>query len=175
MKKTLAIVGYGGQGAWHASWAQKSDCIALAGVFDISEKRVNAAKENGIHVYESREELLADKDVDIVVCATPNDSHKEIVIAALEAGKHVVCEKPVALSLEDFDLMCLAAKKAGTIYSPIEFFSQNAIPRLTYETVAKMSEDEFAKRAFSWRGRQTVLRNLEMASPDAKKEEITKR
>ena len=49
MKKKLAIVGYGGQGAWHASWAQKSDCIELAGIYDIAEKRTNAAKENGIH------------------------------------------------------------------------------------------------------------------------------
>lgn len=66
------------------------------------------------------------------------------------------------------------AKKAGTIYSPINFFSDNATPRLTYEMVAQMSEEEFAKRAFSWRGRQTVLRNLEIASPDAKKEENSK-
>ena len=117
MKKTLAIVGYGGQGAWHADWAQKSDCVTLAGIYDISEKRVNAAKEKGIHVYESREDLLADKSVDVVVCATPNDSHKEIVISALQAGKHVVCEKPVALSLADFDEMCAAAAEAGKIFT----------------------------------------------------------
>ena len=117
MKKTIAIIGYGGQGAWHASWAQKSDCITLAGIYDISEKRINAAKENGIHVYESREALLADKAVDIVLCATPNDSHKEIVIDALRAGKHVVCEKPVALSLDDFDEMCLAARETGKIFT----------------------------------------------------------
>ena len=48
MKKNIAIVGYGGQGAWHASHAQKSDVVSLAGIFDISEKRVLAAKEAGI-------------------------------------------------------------------------------------------------------------------------------
>lgn len=116
-KKRLAIVGYGGQGAWHAGWAQKSDVIELAGIYDIAEKRVNAAKENGIKVYSSREELLADKSVDIVLCATPNDSHKEIVIAALNAKKNVVCEKPVALSVGDFDDMVTAAKENGVTFS----------------------------------------------------------
>ena len=117
MKKKLAIVGYGGQGAWHANWAMKSDVISLAGIYDIAEKRVNAAIDNGIHTYTSLEELVSDEAVDIVLCATPNDSHKEIVIKALEAGKHVVCEKPVALSVSDFDDMCAAAKRAGRIFT----------------------------------------------------------
>ncbi len=117
MKKRLAIVGYGGQGAWHATWAQKSDVIELAGVFDIAEKRMQAARDNGIHTYASREELLADESVDIVLCATPNDSHKEIVIDALNAKKNVVCEKPVALTVEDFDDMVKAAKANGKLFS----------------------------------------------------------
>ncbi len=117
MKKNLAIIGYGGQGAWHANWAQKSDVVSLAGIYDIAEKRVNAAKENGIHTYASFEEALADPKVDIVLCATPNDVHKEIVIRALEAGKNVVCEKPVALSVADFDEMTAAAKKAGKLFT----------------------------------------------------------
>ena len=53
MKKTIAIVGYGGQGAWHAAWAQKSDVVSLAGVYDIAEKRMQAAKDNGIKTYAS--------------------------------------------------------------------------------------------------------------------------
>ena len=116
-KKKLGIVGYGGQGAWHATWAQKSDVIELAGIYDISEKRVNAAKENGIHTYASLSELLADETIDIVLCATPNDVHKEIVIAALSAKKHVVCEKPVALSVEDFDDMVNKAAEMGVTFS----------------------------------------------------------
>ncbi len=117
MKKKLAIVGYGGQGAWHANWALKSDVISLAGIFDISEKRVKAAQDLGIHTYASREELLADESVDIVLCATPNDVHKDIVISALRAGKNVICEKPVALSVSDFDDMCAAAKESGKLFT----------------------------------------------------------
>jgi len=117
MKKNVAIIGYGGQGAWHASKILASDVVSLSGVFDIAEKRTKAAQDNGIHTYSSREELLSDTNIDIVVCATPNGSHKEIVIDALRAGKHVVCEKPVALSVGDFDEMCSEAKAAGKVFT----------------------------------------------------------
>ena len=116
-KKRLGIVGYGGQGAWHATWAQKSDVVELAGIFDISEKRVKAAKDNGIRTYASLSELLSDSKIDIVLCATPNDVHKEIVIAALNAKKHVICEKPVALSVSDFDDMVSSAKENRVLLS----------------------------------------------------------
>ncbi len=117
MKKNLAIVGYGGQGAWHAAWALKSDVVALTGIYDIAEKRVQAARDNGIHTYASLEELVADPKVDIVLCATPNDVHKDIVITALNAKKHVICEKPVALSVSELDEMLEAAERNGMLFS----------------------------------------------------------
>ena len=115
--KNLAIVGYGGQGAWHGNWAMKSDVVALKGIFDIAEKRMNAAKEKGIFTYSSLDAILADAEVDIVLCATPNDVHKDIVVKSLLAGKNVICEKPVALSVLDFDDMVAAAEKSGTVFS----------------------------------------------------------
>ena len=117
MKKRLAIVGYGGQGAWHANHAMKSDVVELAGIYDIAEHRMNAARDNGIHTYCSLEDILADESVDIVLCATPNDVHKDIVINSLNAGKNVICEKPVALSVADFDEMVEAADRSGKLFS----------------------------------------------------------
>ena len=117
MKKNIAIVGYGGQGAWHANWAMKSDVVALAGIYDIAEKRMQAAKDNGIRTYSSLDEILADSTVDIVLCATPNDVHKDIVVNSLLAGKNVICEKPVALTVADFDEMVAAAEKSGKVFS----------------------------------------------------------
>ena len=117
MKKRLAIVGYGGQGAWHANHALKSDVIELAGIYDIAEKRMNAARDLGIRTYSSLEEILADEAVDIVLCATPNDVHKDIVVNSLLAGKNVVCEKPVALSIADYDEMVAAAEKSGKLFT----------------------------------------------------------
>ena len=116
-KKKLAIVGFGGQGAWHAGWAAKSDCITLAGIYDIKKERCDFARESGIRVYASLDELLGDTEVDIVLCATPNESHKDISIAALRAGKHVVCEKPVTLSVADFDAIVEVAKEENRHFS----------------------------------------------------------
>ena len=117
MKKKLAIVGYGGQGAWHAGRAEQSDCIELKGIYDIAEKRVRAAKEKGIYTYSSLSELVSDPDVDVVLCATPNDVHKDIVIEALRGGKHVVCEKPVALSVSELDEMIDVSRECGRIFT----------------------------------------------------------
>ncbi len=117
MKKKLVVIGYGGQGGWHADHALKSDVVTLGGVFDIKEARMELARSKGIYTYDSFEAAIADPTVDILVCATPNDVHKDIVIRALEAGKNVVCEKPVALSLADFDDMCAAAERAGKLFT----------------------------------------------------------
>lgn len=117
MKKNIAIVGYGGQGGWHGIMAQKNDVVNIAGIYDIRPERIELAKKRELHVYNSFEEVLSDKNVDIVVCATPNDSHEEICIKALEAGKHVICEKPVTMSVQSFDRMVEAAKKSGKLFS----------------------------------------------------------
>ena len=117
MKKNLVVVGYGGQGGWHADHSLKSDVVTLHGIYDIKQERIDLAKSKGINTYDSFEAVLADDQIDILVCATPNDVHKDIVIRALESGKNVVCEKPVALSVEDFDDICAAAKKAGKLFT----------------------------------------------------------
>ena len=117
MKKNIAIVGFGGQGGWHGDHALKSDVVNLAGIFDIKESRMEYARSKGIHTYESLDAILADKDVDIVVCATPNDVHEDIVVRSLKAGKNVVCEKPVALSLESLDRMIAASTESGKLFT----------------------------------------------------------
>jgi len=113
MKKLVAIIGYGGQGGWHAEQIRKSDVVALAGVYDIKPERNEVAKSRGIYAYSSLNELLSDKKVEIVVVATPNDSHKELSIKALMAGKNVICEKPVMLSVADLDEVVAMANKTG--------------------------------------------------------------
>ena len=115
--KKVAVIGYGGQGAWHCGQVLKSDVVELAGTYDIKENRRNAAKENGIFVYESNEAIFADSNVDIIVVATPNDVHEDLVVNGLTSGKDVICEKPVALSVESFDRMVAAAEKSGKILS----------------------------------------------------------
>ena len=117
MKKKLAVIGYGGQGAWHCTQALSSDVVELVGTYDIREVRRKAAKENGIFVYDSNEALLSDPNVEIVVIAIPNDDHLEWVVKALEAGKNVICEKPVEMCVEALDKMIAAANKSGKLFS----------------------------------------------------------
>lgn len=117
MKKKVAVIGYGGMGGWHVDHIQNSDVVELAGIYDIKEERQELARSRGIRAYSSREELLADPEIEMVTVATPNDVHEEIAIAALEAGKNVLSEKPVTLSLESLERMIAASKKAGKIFS----------------------------------------------------------
>ena len=113
--KNVAVIGYGGQGAWHCSQILKSDVVNLKGIYDIKEIRREAAKENGIFVYNSNEAIFKDKELDIIVVATPNDVHEDLVVNGLKSGKNVICEKPVALSVESFDRMVEAAKESGKL------------------------------------------------------------
>lgn len=117
MKKNVTVIGFGGQGGWHANHALKSDVVSLLGIYDIDEKKSELAREKGIHAYASLDEAIADPKCDIVVVATPNDVHKEIVVKALLAGKNVVCEKPVAMSVDVLDEMLDAAKKSGKLFT----------------------------------------------------------
>ncbi|MBR5447507.1 MAG: Gfo/Idh/MocA family oxidoreductase, partial [Clostridia bacterium] len=117
MKKNAAVIGYGGMGGWHTEHMLKSDVVSLAGIYDIKKERCELAESRGIRAYSSREELLADPSIEIVTVAIPNDVHEEVVIACLEAGKNVICEKPVTLSMESLERMIEAANRTGKKFS----------------------------------------------------------
>jgi len=87
--------------------------VQLVGFYDINQKRsADLAKKYGGQAYESLEALLA-ADIDAVSVCTPNYVHAEQTIAALKAGKHVLCEKPMAGSIQDCEAMLKAAREAG--------------------------------------------------------------
>ncbi len=118
MKKKAAVIGYGGMGAgFHVKNILSSDVVELAGIYDIDENKMELARSRGVKTYESREALLADPEIDIVTIATPNDVHEEIAIDALNAGKNVISEKPVTLSMDSLERMIAAANKNGKIFS----------------------------------------------------------
>lgn len=117
MKKNLVVIGYGGMGGWHTQHALTSDCVNLAGVYDILPEKNELARSRGIFAYDSFEAVLADPAVDLITIAVPNDFHKEIAVAALNAGKNVISEKPVTLSSVDLTEMIEAARKNHRIFS----------------------------------------------------------
>ena len=103
MRKKVGIIGFGGMGKWHAGSItgrqefcglkfNESDVVELAGVYDIDPEKMAQAEGFGVRTYESRQALLADPEIEIVVIATPNDVHEEIACDAFKAGKNVICE-----------------------------------------------------------------------------------
>lgn len=120
-KLRIAIVGCGGiANQKHMpsikANADKADMVAFCDI--IPERAEKAAKEYGVEgakVYTDYKEMLADTSVefDVVHVCTPNVAHCPITVAAFEAGKHVMCEKPMAHNTEDARKMIDAWKKSG--------------------------------------------------------------
>jgi scyllo-inositol 2-dehydrogenase (NADP+) len=116
-----AIIGYGG--AFNMG-KQHGDAIVGAGMTvvaacDADAKRVAVAAQDypGIRTYTDYHELLKDPEVDLVIVILPHNLHAPVAIAAANAGKHVVVEKPMCNSVEEADAMISAADGAGTMLS----------------------------------------------------------
>ena len=83
----------------------------LAGFFDLNKERAQElAVRYGGKAFDSYEELLADREIDAVSVCVANNVHAEITVAALKAGKHVLCEKPMAMNLKECEDMVRALK-----------------------------------------------------------------
>ncbi|MBE1441863.1 MULTISPECIES: Gfo/Idh/MocA family protein [unclassified Paenibacillus] len=99
-KIQIGIIGAGNIGNVHMNGIKQMPEAAITAVTDVYLPLAEArAKEHGIpHVYSSYEQLLEDPNVDAVIIAVPNEMHAAIAIAALQAGKHVLLEKPMAIN-----------------------------------------------------------------------------
>jgi predicted dehydrogenase len=84
------------------------------------ERRTEAVARFGCQAYDDYAALIADTRVEAVVVATPNFLHANHVVTALEAGKHVVCEKPFGLHAGEADAMIAAAQQAGKLVAPFQ-------------------------------------------------------
>ena len=119
MKLKAGVIGCGGiaeQKYFPALKASSDLCEMVAFCSGREENAVRAAKAYGTadaRVYKDYKELLADKAVDVVYVLTPNMLHAPMVVDAFAAGKHVMCEKPMAATTEDAERMMEAWKKSG--------------------------------------------------------------
>ncbi|HIR86674.1 MAG TPA: Gfo/Idh/MocA family oxidoreductase [Candidatus Limivicinus faecipullorum] len=94
-------------------YAENPD-VKLAAFYNPSRKRAEEqAEKYGGKVYDTAEELLADRSIDAVSICAANYAHAELSIKAMEAGKHVLCEKPMATTLADCEAMVECAKRTG--------------------------------------------------------------
>ncbi len=116
----FGIVGCGMIGHFHAKAIQAMQDGHLECVFDLRmEAAEKLANEYGVKAYSKYEEFLAHPGLDIVTIGTPSGSHMESAVKAAEAKKHVICEKPVEITLEKIDAMIAACKKNGVILAGV--------------------------------------------------------
>lgn len=94
-------------------YADNSDCELRAFYNPSRQRAEDMAAKYGGKVYDSAEELLADPEIDAVSVCAANYAHAELAIKALKAGKHVLCEKPMATTIEDCEAMAEAARESG--------------------------------------------------------------
>ncbi|MGB8652330.1 MAG: Gfo/Idh/MocA family oxidoreductase [Mycobacteriales bacterium] len=111
----VGVLGYGAIGHEHNAAIQLTQGLALAAVCDPNPLRVEAARSLAPEVrgYGDGRVLLEDPDVDLVIVSTPPNSHAEWTLKALEAGKHVVVEKPFCITVEEADRQIAAAAERG--------------------------------------------------------------
>ncbi len=114
----VGIIGCGGiaNGKHMPSLKKVNDCDMVAFCDIVLERAEMAAEKYGVpgaKVYTDYKELLKDPEIDVVHVCTPNRSHSFITVDALEAGKHVMCEKPMAINSAEAMKMLDAAKRTG--------------------------------------------------------------
>ena len=123
MKHKVGIIGCGGiaRQKHFPALTNASDRVEIVACCDIIPERAEkAAKEFGTpecKVFTDYHDLVAMPEIEIVYVLTPNVAHCEISVAALEAGKHVLCEKPMAASVQDAQRMIDAWKKSGKLFT----------------------------------------------------------
>lgn len=116
MSLGFGIVGHGFMGHEHETMLTSMDGIQIVGICDIDADQLEDVKE-GIHRYHSADELYQNPDIQVALIAANNNQHKELVINAAKAGKDIICEKPVAMSVEELDEMTKEVEKYGAKFT----------------------------------------------------------
>jgi predicted dehydrogenase len=118
-KIRIGLIGSGIIGHYDTDAALKVDGVELVAVCDLYTGRLDRAKEKyGKHIFTTRDyrELLSKKDIDAVLICTPDHWHQRMAIDAMNAGKHVYCEKPMVQKIEEGHAIISTQKKTGRVF-----------------------------------------------------------
>jgi scyllo-inositol 2-dehydrogenase (NADP+) len=167
----VGIVGYGYAGrVLHSYLIRRVPELQLVAVATRSpERRSQAESDFGVTTYETLDEMLEHGPVDLVVAATPHDTHADLAIKAMDAGKHVVVDKVMCLNGDEADAMIAASRRNGVLLSVF----QNRRWDWDYLTVKKVLADGLLGTPFlfetsilsyraprGWRGEAQAAGNL---------------
>jgi predicted dehydrogenase len=142
----IGMIGYGFMGRAHSNaYRQVSQFFprkhrpVLKACCARNEAKIKAFAENwGYESYETDwKKLIARDDIDVVDIGSPNNTHREIVLAAAKAGKMILCEKPLAMNVAEGEEMCAAVEKAGV--PNMVWFNYRRVPAIS---LAKQLVDE---------------------------------
>ena len=158
-KIRIGLIGYGGIGRVHAAayraipfhYGLPADSIEIAGVATTRRQTAErAAEEIGCDFFtDNYRDLLGRPGIDAVDICTPNNTHHEIVLAAVEAGAHIYCEKPLAMNVAEAASMARAVQAAG-LKAQVTF-NFRFFPAVT--RAKQLVDAGFLGRIFSFRGR----------------------
>lgn len=115
-KIRVGIVGHGFMGHEHETMLYNMEGYQIIGISDIDPKQLEDVKP-GIKRYSSNEELFADPEIDVVLIVANNNQHHDLVIQAARAGKDIICEKPVAMNVEELDDMIKVVEECGVRFT----------------------------------------------------------
>lgn len=110
----FGVIGAGLWGQAHADVYATHPNSELIGIYDLNRAKARVlADKHGVKAYDSLDKLLADPEIDAVGIATPDFAHRDPTVAAAEAGKHILVEKPLATKIEDAEAIAAAVRESG--------------------------------------------------------------
>ncbi len=112
----LGIIGYGFMGHEHENLLEKYEGAQIIAVCDTNPQQLEDTKP-GVLTFADYHDLLKVEEINTVIISVPNPLHKEVTIDAAKAGKNIICEKPAAMSVEEFDEMVKAAKEYQVLFT----------------------------------------------------------
>ncbi|HLZ07656.1 MAG TPA: Gfo/Idh/MocA family oxidoreductase, partial [Chloroflexota bacterium] len=167
MTLNIALIGSGNISRAHLEALKNTPSGRVVGLYDADPERSRRrAAEFGIaRVYQTQDDLLGDPDVQVVGVLVPPDLHARVAIDALEAGKHVVTEKPMAATLAECDAMIAAGRRVGRRMLTV----QNRIFNPAYEVARETIQSGaigtvFLAQTDGFEGPDTVFRTTWLMS-----------
>jgi len=140
----FAIIGYGAIGPRHKEKIERLANAELVAACDINEQKLEPLSGNGIKLFTNYKEMLELEDIDVVSVCTPNYLHSVMTVDALKAGKHVLCEKPMALTSRECKFMVHTALREN---KKLFIVKQNRY-NPPVKSVKKLIEDKKLGRIF---------------------------
>ena len=118
MNMQIGIIGFGFIGHLHWRHLQNMEGIRIVAVCDIDPEQLKDVQDTpGLNVYHDADQMIADPKVNVVLVAVPNHLHLEMVLKAAKAKKHILCEKPAAMNVAQFDQMMHAVRENNVMFS----------------------------------------------------------